>query len=240
MNKKYFDVPFEIKAEDMDETGLFQGYGSTFGGTPDAYRDVIMPGAFSKSLAKGGRNKSGVALLWQHRSDEPVGVWEELVENKKGLKVTGQLIREVPTGDKAYHLLKQGAVKGLSIGYDTIVHEWDDKKKIRYLKEVDLWEISLVTFPANIRATVTGIKELLQQATTERELEKALRDSDVFSKADAQHIISLCKAVLRDSGSIGNEGLSIILDSLKEVNLDIRQPENGMSGILNSLQQINV
>ncbi len=235
MDKPVLDMPFEVKAEDIEESGLFKGYASTFGGKPDAHGDIVLPGAFTKTLAKGGRNGTGIAMLWQHRTDEPIGTWPELVEDKRGLKVTGQLIREIPTGDKAYHLLKQGAVKHLSMGYDTIIDEMDMKKKIRYLKEVDLWEISPVVFPANLKAkvvTVKDIKELIQQAKTERELEKALRESDLFSKTDAQHVISLLKARLRDSGTMDEAGLSIILGSLKEVNLDIGQPVIEKKGVI--------
>ncbi len=230
-DKDYLDIPFEVKAEDVEESGIFKGYGSTFGGKPDQHGDVVMPGAFSKSLEAGGHNGTGVAMLWQHRTDEPIGNWLELAEDKKGLKVVGQLIREVPIGDKAYHLLKRKALNGMSIGYDAIVKEYDDRKKIRYLKEIDLWEISLVTFGANLRARVTVVKQLLQeleQAKNIRELESFLRDSKDFSKSEAQRIISIIKASLRDSETIGEVGLSLILDGLKEVNKGfeiIGQPE---------------
>lgn len=219
--KDFLDVPFEVKADEVEESGIFKGYGSTFGGKPDVHGDIVVQGAFSNTLAAGGRNGTGIAMLWVHRSDEPIGNWLELAEDKKGLRVVGQLIREVPTGDKAYHLLKKGAIKGLSIGYDTVIHEFDDKKKLRYLKEIDLWEISLVTFPANTRATVTVVK-MLEEAKTVREIEDALRESG-HSKGEAQQMISVLKASLRDSGMVmGESGLSVILDSLKDVNEDLR------------------
>ena len=225
-DKDYLDIPFEVKVDDVEETGLFRGYGSTFGGKPDAYGDVVMPGAFSKSLEAGGHNGTGVAMLWHHDSREPIGNWLELAEDKKGLKVVGQLIREVPTGDKAYQLLKRKALNFMSIGYDSIVKEYDDRKKIRYLKEVDLWEISLVTFPANLRARITVVK-MIEEAKTIREIEDALRESGHMSRSEAQQIIKVCKASLRDSGTVGKEGLSLILDGLKDVNkdLEIGQPE---------------
>lgn len=223
MERSYLDVAFEIK--EVEETGIFKGYGSTFGGKPDAHGDVVMPGAFSSTLEAGGHNGTGVAMLWQHRSDEPIGTWLELAEDKKGLKVVGQLIREVPTGDKAYHLLKKKALNGLSIGYDAIIKEYDDKKKIRYLKEIDLWEISLVTFSANTRARITVVK-MIEEAKTIREIEDALRESG-HSRSEAQQIIKVCKASLRDSGTVDKVGLSVILDGLKNVNkeLEIGQPE---------------
>ena len=223
-DKDYLDIPFEVKVEDVEESGIFKGYGSTFGGKPDAYGDVVMPGAFSKSLEAGGHNGTGVAMLWHHDSREPIGNWLELAEDKKGLKVVGQLIREVPTGDKAYHLLKRKALNFMSIGYDSIVKEYDDRKKIRYLKEVDLWEISLVTFPANLRARVTVVK-MIEEAKTIREIEDALRESGRYSRSEAQQIIKVCKQSLRDSETVGESGWSSILDCLKGVNEDFGQKE---------------
>ena len=235
--KKILNVPFEIKQDDIEETGIFKGYGSIFG-NKDSHSDVVMPGAFTKTLLKGGRNGTGVAMLYQHDSRRPIGVWNMLAEDKKGLKVEGQLAMKTQDGQETYELMKMGALKGLSIGYDSKIYEWDEKKKIRYLKEVDLWEISPVTFGANLRATVTSVKELkeiLQNAKTERELEKALRESDIFSKTDAQHVISLIKAALRDSKAIEKDdsGLSAILDDLKLINKDME-----MTDILGSLQNI--
>ena len=84
--KQYMAVPFEVKAEDIKEDGTFEGYGSLFDKKPDAYRDIIAPGAFTKSLKRGGRNKTGVAMLWQHNRDQIPGVWASLEEDKKGLK----------------------------------------------------------------------------------------------------------------------------------------------------------
>lgn len=230
IEKKILNVPFELKEGDVEETGLFRGYGAIFG-IKDSHSDVIMPGAFTKTLAAGGRNRSGVAMLYQHDFRRPIGVWNLLAEDRKGLKVEGQLAIKTKDGGDTYELMKLGALKGLSIGYDAIIHEFDSKKKIRYLKEVELWEISPVTFGANIKASVTAVKELkelIQRAGTERELERALRESDIFSKTDAQHVISLIKTVLRDSGTADEAGLSIVLDGLKTINDDYN--EKGIGG----------
>ena len=225
MDKKFLSFPFEFKEDDVEESGIFRGYGSVFG-NKDSHNDIIMPGAFAKTLTTGGRNGTGVAMLYQHDSRRPIGVWNSLVENKKGLKVEGQLAMKTQDGRETYELMKIGALRGLSMGYDSIVDEVDNKKRLRYLKEVELWEISPVTFGSNKKAqvfTVKDIKELIQQATTERELEKALRELDVFSKTDALHIISLLKTSLRDSRTnVDDAGLSLILDSLKQVNSEIR------------------
>ncbi|MBW1643545.1 MAG: HK97 family phage prohead protease [Deltaproteobacteria bacterium] len=238
IEKKVMNVPFEIKKEDVEETGIFKGYGSVFG-NKDSHNDVVMPGAFIQTIIKGGRNGNGVAMLYQHDARRPIGIWNSLSENKKGLKVEGQLAMKTQDGKETYELMKMGALKGLSIGYNSIVDEIDREKNVRFIKEVDLWEISPVTFASNTRATVIAVKEfkgLLQKVKTERELEKALRESDIFSKNDAQHVISLIKAVLRDLKPVvekDDSGLSTILDDLKSINKDME-----MTDILDSLQNI--
>lgn len=240
--KKFLTFPFELKAEDLEETGIFKGYGAVFG-NKDSHHDIIMPGAFTNTLLKGGRNGNGVAMLLQHDARRPIGVWNLLAEDKKGLKVEGQLVMKTKDGQETYELMKAGALKGLSIGYDTIIDEVDKKKRVRYLKEIALWEISPVVFASNIRAVITAVKEfkeLIKQATTERELEKALRESDIFSKNDAQHVISLIKSSLREAeidnkSEIDNDTLFGILDSLKMVNRNIQTAE-----ILGSLKEINL
>lgn len=183
------DCLFEVKQ--LAEDGTFSGYGSTFGGEPDSYGDVIAKGAFSKSLAKGGRNGTGIAMLWQHNSDQPIGVWPSISEDSKGLAVEGKLAVDTALGKDAYTLLKMGAIKGLSIGYNTIDFEYNTESKIRTLKEIELWEISLVTFPANTNATITGIKAF-EEAQNIREFEKALRDAGLSIK-QAKYIIHLCQ-----------------------------------------------
>jgi HK97 family phage prohead protease len=135
-----------------DEAGVFTGYASIFGNV-DSHGDAVMPGAFRKSLSERG---NVVPLLWQHDQAEPVGVIE-LVEDSKGLRVVrGEINLETARGREAYALLKQGAIKGLSIGFQTLKDGWSGK--VRQLKELKLMEVSLVTFPANELATVTAVK----------------------------------------------------------------------------------
>lgn len=232
MDKKYLSFPFELKEEDVEESGIFRGYGSVFG-NKDAHGHVVVQGAFKKTLEKNGRNGTGVAMLYQHDSYRPIGIWTLLEEDKKGLKVEGQLAMKTQDGRETYELMKMKALRGLSIGYDTVIYEDDVKKKVRYLKEIDLWEVSPVTFGANLRAQITTVKEeelkeLLRQAKTERELEKILRDSG-FSKVDAQHFLSLHRTALRDSGAVDEVGWSVILDSLKTINSSLTF-HNGLFG----------
>ncbi len=163
----YFDAPFEIKS--VEETGIFRGYASIFG-NKDSHGHIVVAGAFSRTLKENGRNTTGVAMLKGHDTRRPIGVWNVLEEDSRGLKVEGQLILEIQDGRETHALMKAGALKGLSIGYDTRIYKDDAKKKVRYLQDLDLWEISPVVFPSNLRSTITTVKELSQNDT------KALSD----------------------------------------------------------------
>ncbi len=235
-NKESLGVPFELKAEDVNEDGTFKGWGSTFGGRPDAHDDVVIKGAFKTSIKEGGRNGNGIAMLHQHNSRAPIGIWEELVEKDKGLFVQGRLaidnddpLKEVKLARETHVLMRMGALKGLSIGYsfpklndgsrDPESFEWIEKPKgryVRYLKKLNLWEISPVTFPANTRATITTVKDF-EGCKTERELEYKLRDAGL-SKNAAIYIMSLLdKSILRESESQtkgGNEEYSETMELL--------------------------
>ncbi len=142
---------------DVSKKGYVEGYGSVFN-VVDSYGDVVMPGAFRESIAKGGRNKTGVLFLWQHDPKSPIGKWIEMHEDEKGLRMKGKLTLNTKAGNEAYALLKDGAIQGLSIGYDTSDHTIDPKTKIRYLKKISLWETSLVSFPANTEAIIDNVK----------------------------------------------------------------------------------
>lgn len=143
---------FRLRVKQLDETGMFDGYASVFGNT-DSYGDIVDRGAFAKTIGdKAGR----FPILWQHNPDEPIGVSTGMVEDMHGLAVTGQLNLDTQRGREAYSLLRQGALQGLSIGYQTVNSVMDGKT--RRLTEVKLWEFSVVTFPANELATVTGVK----------------------------------------------------------------------------------
>jgi HK97 family phage prohead protease len=145
------DFKFTVKA--VDDKGSFSGLAAVYGNL-DLGGDIIAPGAFSKTIRdKGGK----VPILWQHDTHEPIGLGT-LDDAQEGLKIDGQLCMESPVGQKAYALMKMGVLKGLSIGYDTIVSEWDSQQEIRTLKELRLWEVSLVTFPMNPLANVTDVK----------------------------------------------------------------------------------
>lgn len=178
MERKQLRIAAEIKAT---AEGVIEGYGSVFGNT-DSYGDIVVAGAFAETL-KGGR---APAMLWQHNPDEPIGVWTEVREDKRGLVVKGQLALGTQRGREALELIKMGALSGLSIGYSTVRSSYDEQSGIRSLLELDLWEVSPVTFPANDAARITSAKS--ESIKTVRDFERALRDDLGFSRNAAAAI----------------------------------------------------
>lgn len=156
MPVKYLNAPFQLK--ELGAQGSIAGYASVFGEV-DAQNDVVAKGAFERSLTKYKQNKSNPAMLWMHDTAEPIGVWTSVIEDARGLYVEGKLAIKTQHGAEAYELLKIGAITGLSIGYTAIKSVRDSKTKIRTLTEVELYEVSLVTFPANSLARVHTVKE---------------------------------------------------------------------------------
>ncbi|MEO1000430.1 MAG: HK97 family phage prohead protease [Pseudomonadota bacterium] len=121
-----------------------EGYASLFG-AEDQGGDVVMPGAYRASLTRLKAAGRSVKMLWQHDPAQPIGVWDAVEEDGRGLRVKGRLLTEVQAGREALALLRAGAVDGLSIGYRTLRAEKTGAG--RALHEVELWEVSLVTFP---------------------------------------------------------------------------------------------
>ena len=136
----------KFDAEQALENGVeISGYASVFGAC-DQGGDVVQSGAYGRSLEalhKAGRR---IKMLWQHDPSRPIGVWDEVREDEKGLFVKGRILADVQAGAEALALLKAGAIEGLSIGYRTIRAEKSQNGR-RLLHELDLWEVSLVTFP---------------------------------------------------------------------------------------------
>jgi hypothetical protein len=146
-----------------DDLGTFTGYGSIFGAV-DSYGDVVEKGAFKKSI----REKGQFPLLWSHDIQTPVGV-VKAKEDSTGLRVEGQLNLDVQRAKEIRSLMKQGAIAGLSIGYQTLREDKGevDKKPVRLLKEIALWEISPVVFGACPGALVSAVKsEAIEEEET--------------------------------------------------------------------------
>jgi Escherichia/Staphylococcus phage prohead protease len=140
----------------IDIDGAVEGYASLFGEVDQA-RDMVAPGAFAQTLRQ--RNIRRIPMLFQHDPAEPIGVWLELREDFRGLYARGRLIPEVMRARELLALLKAGASDGLSIGFRTVKGRIDPKTRIRKLEAVDLWEISIVTFPLLAGARVRAVKE---------------------------------------------------------------------------------
>ena len=184
---------FEIKRE-PDQDGEFEGYASVFD-VVDQGMDVVAKGAFRKSLESGRK----VKMLWQHDSTKIIGVWDEIAEDEKGLRVKGRLLKEVQLGREAMAMLRAGAIDSMSIGYRTIEAVPEAGGRVRKLTEVDLFEVSLVTMPMNEMARVTDVKSI----RTEREFEAFLRDAGYSRKEAAAITLHGFKAITgqRDAGS---------------------------------------
>lgn len=151
--------------------GIIEGYASLFGAIDQA-RDMVMPGAFRLTLQQRGLRR--IPMLFQHDPSEPIGVWLELREDMRGLWARGKLIPDVARARELFALLRAGAVDGLSIGYRTQRGQIDPKTRIRRLHQVDLWEISLVTFPLLDGARVDAVKQSRLRAAAEREWQQLI------------------------------------------------------------------
>jgi len=153
--------PPEMKRAETDEItrvradGTFSGYASVFG-IEDLSHDIVERGAFAASLTKRGPN--GVKMLYQHDPADPIGKWHVIRETPKGLFVVGQLNTRLTRGREVLEMMREGIVDGLSIGFRTVKGHTDRKSGIRRLSEVDLWEISVVTFPMQPDARVSTLK----------------------------------------------------------------------------------
>lgn len=198
--KKRQATLIELKLASDDEgakAGEFEGYGAFFGNR-DSYDDVIAPGAFADTIKEAKNSGQWPSMLVQHGGGffggtaadmMPVGVWSEMKEDDKGLFVKGRLAN-TPRGQEVYQLLKtepRPAINGLSIGYRVKESERGTRpdEPSRTLKKIDLFEISLVTFPANPKARVSAVKSL-------RDFESALRDAGLSQK-DAVKAVSVFK-----------------------------------------------
>jgi uncharacterized protein len=176
---------FNLKIKSIDDQGTFTGSASVFGNV-DLGNDVVDAAAFSRTLSPG----KTFPVLWQHDVSNPIGSCK-VIETRDALQVNGTLCLSDPTAQKAFTFLKAGVIKGLSIGYDVI--ESNYVGDIRHLSQLKLWEVSIVTFPMNELAMVTGVKSLSDQdvakhLTAIREHSKSI---DHHQRAIRSHLKSL-------------------------------------------------
>lgn len=214
MKRKFIDRPFEVKATKDD--GSFTGYGSVFGEL-DSYRDIVMKGAFANTLKDHAAKNRHVPMLWQHDTRNPIGIYTSIKEDDYGLLVEGQCNMAVQQGKECHALMAQGALTGLSIGYNAVKDDWDSEGIVRKLIEVKLWEISPVTFPAGDSSRVSAVKTL-EDLDSLSDLEDYLREAD-FSKSEASAFVSRVKAICtRSDSAVGEQAkLQTVLKALKSL-----------------------
>lgn len=174
---------YEFEIKNINEKGIFQAYASTFGNA-DLIDDVVQKGAFLKSLQS--RPAKDVLMFWQHKSDVIVGEWLSMKEDDHGLLVEGQLfIDDIQQAKEAFFLMKKKLIKKLSIGFQLVKKSFDNGK--RFLDEIDLLEVSLVTFPCNEEASILGVKAA---EMSEKDFERKLRDAVGLSRSEAKTLMS--------------------------------------------------
>lgn len=177
-------LDFALEVKGLDDAGLFEGYASTFG-ERDLGGDIVVAGAFTKTLKASGAK--GVKMFADHDPTKRIGVWTDIIEDQKGLYVKGRLLLSKQAGKDAYIDLKEGVIDAMSIGYSAVDHSYDGRRKARMLKELKLFEISLLPFGMNENARVTGVKAA-NDIKTIREFEDFLRDVGGYSHAAAKAI----------------------------------------------------
>lgn len=205
---------YALEIRDVEADGTFEGYGSVFG-TVNFYNEIILPGAFKASLREWRTKKRLPPMLWQHDSTHPIGVYDAMEEDEKGLRVRGRLLKDaIAKAGEAYALLKERAIGGLSIGFRTV--QEDDKDGIRRVKKAELWEVSLVTFPAEPNAAIDTVHSAPFEGRlpTLPEFERFLRDAGL-SKSQACAIASRGLRELLRSESGESDLVTDLLSAIK-------------------------
>ena len=199
MTMQFKSIPLDGVQLKLDgETRRFKGYASTFNGN-DEYGDTILPGAYAKTLKDFGLPK----MFFGHKWDLPIGKWVSAEQDEKGLLVEGELTAGNPQADAVLAALKHGTVDGLSIGFRLKSGDYDEKQGGgRLIKSVSrLFEISIVSFPADGNARVTEVRsEDINDIKTIRDFECFLRDAGGFSRSTAAAIVAKAKQLTKAQG----------------------------------------
>ena len=207
------DLECDYKGLDTDDDGSFEGYASVFG-NKDLGNDVIKKGAFADSIKY--KKPKQIKLLYQHKTDEPIGVIDSLEEDSRGLKIKGRLAMGTQKGREVFELMKMGALDSMSIGYRLSPddYKYNDKQKKRTITNLDLMEISMVTFPMNPKAKITKVKLAEMDV---RELEKYLCDIGMTNSVAEQSAGVLFKSFNREVNEQGDlvNRLQCLIDTIK-------------------------
>jgi HK97 family phage prohead protease len=202
--RKYRQRELTFKTEAVTEDGRFKGYASVFG-VLDSYREIVAPGAFSESLQRIKDSGHTLPALWHHIASQPIGGYDQLSEDDRGLYVEGFLLKDdIPQARVAYVTMQRNIVTGLSIGYYVEAESWNEKDRILTLTKVDLVEVSVVTFPANSEARAEAVRAKLARGMlpTLREFEVVLREQG-FSRGQAAAIAERGLKGMLDQGDLG-------------------------------------
>ena len=216
MTFKVKDLTF--KTEAVNEDGFFSGYCNVFD-VKDSYDEIVRKGAFEESLKAWNAQGKMPPVLWNHDRNQPLGVWTLLKEDEHGLYGEGRLlVNDVAKAKEIHALMRAGAIDGLSIGYRVDKWAYDESAEVLELLEIDLREISIVTFPANEASRVETVKSALAKGSlpTLPEFEKALRDLG-FSKTQATIVASHGLRKLLQ-GEPENNQISNAINILKSIN----------------------
>lgn len=195
--------------------GSFAGYASTFG-NEDSSGDTIVKGAFTKGLAKLAASGQKLKMLWQHDRYEPIGVFPVAKEDDVGLYVEGQLTVGVQRADSTLLLMKAGAIDSMSIGGFVVQELFDNKTGKSELQEIELREVSPVTFPANDKARISTVKSI-QSFGMLSELEEHLRDVGGFSAKEAKAIIAKARGFGAEPRDVAPEAAQLLMDAIRNL-----------------------
>ena len=207
--KSNLTIPLEVKNLHNRE---FEGHGSVFGNI-DLGGDIVVKGAFKRSLAQHKQSGSLPQMFWMHDPSRVPGKWTGMAEDTDGLRVKG-VLADTPLGDEIHTLLKMDAVKGLSIGYRTLDQDYDGDGN-RLIKEAELWEVSVVSLPMNPLAQVAHVKSQLsdrgEYVPTPKEFERILREAGCSRKVarDIVHLLPTTKTLREAEDSSGDAAIDI-------------------------------
>lgn len=212
-------LQFELKRATVEE-GTFKGLASTW--QLDRHGDVIERGAFAKSLAAWAARGARLPILWQHDQREPIGAIRKAAETDEGLEVEGELVLAIENAKRAHGLARAGGL-AMSIGFSITPGATETRSGVRFIKEIDLAEVSLVSIPANAGAVVREVKSA-RDCSTVREYEALVREALGLSSRDAKAVAAkswpvLCRegeAQRRDGApddSATNEALAVLRQS---------------------------
>jgi HK97 family phage prohead protease len=207
-------IQLDVKAE---ANGFVEGYGSVFGNR-DSYGDIVEAGAFADTI----RSRKP-KMLWQHNMADPIGVWDEVMEDDRGLRVKGRLAMNTTRGKEACELVQMGAIDGLSIGFRTVRDEIEGA--VRKLKEIDLYEVSFVTMPANAAATITDIRSMSDAP----EVERAIRAALGLSRKEAKAFMARGMAGLLNLRDAGEEAHDANQRDVEAVKMQLQQLLEGIA-----------